>query len=117
LRKLNDIIGIVLLYGFFAVAAITPVVILVLSILNFVRNAPRRLAIVLKALAALMIWSFLTFTIIMVFIMIVFSYPVQSETNSLALNGIFALQGLIYLVIGLVLIYWMKRQGRRIPGV
>ena len=47
----------------------------------------------------------------MVFIMIVFSYPVQSETNSLALNGVFALQSLIYLVIGLVLIYWMKRQG------
>ena len=50
----------------------------------------------------------------MVFIMIVFSYPVPSEADSLKLNAVFALQSLIYLVIGVVLIYWMKRQARRV---
>ena len=36
--------------------------------------------------------------------MIVFSYPVPSEADSLKLNAVFALQSLIYLVIGVVLI-------------
>ena len=116
LRRTNDIVGQTLLVAFFVIAGATPLLIVFLSVMNFVRNAPRRVAITLKAIGALIIWSILTFTSIMVFIMIVFSYPVPSEADSLKLNAVFALQSLIYLVIGVVLVYWMKRQSRRLPA-
>jgi len=114
LRRTNDIIGLILLYGFFFVAGATPLVLVGTSVFNFIRNAPRRLAIVLKTLAALAVWAFLTFTVVTVFIMIAVSYstPQGSSTQDFWLNVVFAVQGLIYLAVMLLLIYWMWRQRR-----
>lgn len=117
MRRTNDIIGQILLFGLFFVAGATPLVILILSILNFVRNPPRRVAIVLKGLGALAIWGSLTLTLMLISFMIVMGPAGRGSTFSdLQLNLIFALQGLIYVLIGAVLIYWMKRQARSLPG-
>ena len=117
LRRLNDITGLILLYGFFFVAGATPLVLVGTSVFNFLRNAPRRTAIVLKTLTALVIWACLTFIVVMVFIMIVVSYsnPGSSSAQDLLFNGIFAVEALVYLGVSVLLIYWMWRQRRLVP--
>jgi hypothetical protein len=118
LRQASDILGQLLLIGFFVIAAVTPIMILVLSILNFTRYTARRLAITLKALAALAIWACLTFILIMVFFMVVFQFPAYvSQANALISSVIFILGTLIYALAGGGLIYWMKRQSRSMPAM
>jgi hypothetical protein len=117
LRRLNDITGLILLYGFFFVAGATPFVLVGLSVINFLRNAPRRTAIVLKTLGALTIWGSLTFTDVTEFIMIAVSYstPQSSSRQDLMLHGIFAAEALVYLAVSVLLIYWMWRQRKLVP--
>ena len=113
MEKASDILGQILVVGFFVIAGLTPIVVLVLSILNFTRYPARRAAITLKALAALAIWAALTFMLIMVFIMVVFQFPSYvSQSNALIETVIFAVGVLIYALVGGALIYWMKRQSR-----
>jgi hypothetical protein len=116
LRQASGILGQILLIGLFVIAGVTPVIILVLSILNFTRYTARRTAITLRALAALAIWACLTFILIMVFIMVVFQFPSYvSQSNALIETVIFVVGALIYALTGGGLIYWMKRQSKLSP--
>jgi hypothetical protein len=118
LRQASDILGQILVIGFFVIAAVTPIMILVLSILNFTRYPARRTAITLKALAALAIWAGLTFLLIMVFIMVVFQFPSYvSQSNALIETVIFVVGALIYALVGGGLIFWMKRQSKPMPAI
>lgn len=118
MRQASDILGQILVIGFFVIAAVTPIMILVLSILNFTRYPARRTAITLKALAALAIWAGLTFLLIMVFIMVVFQFPSYvSQSNALIETVIFVVGALIYALVGGGLIYWMKRQSKPMPAM
>ena len=118
MRQASDILGQILVIGFFVIAAVTPIIILVLSILNFTRYPARRTAITLKALAALAIWAGLTFLLIMVFIMVVFQFPSYvSQSNALIETVIFVVGALIYALVGGGLIFWMKRQSKPMPAI
>ena len=118
LRPLNDILGQILIVAFFAVMVITPFVIVVLGIVNLSRDKLRQAGRVVQAVAALAIWGVLSFVIVMVFFMTVFSYPVNSSpSNEIKANAIYITGCLIYFVVGGALIYWTKRQTKRMPSV
>jgi len=116
LRHANDTLGQILVVLFFAVMCITPLVILVLGTLNFRRDKMRQAKNALQALGALAIWAFLTFVIVLIFFMTVFSYPVtSSRANELTANAIYIGGCFVYFLIGGVLIYWTRRQTRAMP--
>jgi hypothetical protein len=105
LRHANDIIGQILFVVFFIIMGVIPLGILILGILNFVRAITRRGTIVLQALAALLIWAFLSYVLIMIFIMVVFS-----QVGDLKTTAVVMVRCLIYAAAGAALIYWAKRQ-------
>lgn len=113
LRQANDIVGQVLLVVFFAIMCAVPLTVLVLGIINFVRALSRRGTIVLQALISLVLWTVLTYAIVLIFFMIVFSqkYPV-STPDELKTTAIFILATVIYAAAGAALIYWTKRQAK-----
>jgi len=117
-RQLSDILGQISVFLFFAVMVITPLVILVLSIVNFMRDKLRQGAIILQAVAALAIWTILSFVIVMIFFMTVFEYPAyRSQADNLKSTVIFTAGGLFYFLMSAVLIFWTRRQTRRMPGM
>jgi hypothetical protein len=117
-RQLSDILGQISVFLFFAVMVITPLVILVLGIVNFTRDRLRQGVIILQAAAALAVWIILSFVIVMVFFMTVFEYPAyRSQSDNLKSTVIFTAGGLCYFLVSAVLIYWTKRQTRRMPGM
>ena len=117
-RQLSDILGQISVYLFFGVMVITPLVILVLGIVNFTRDKLRQGVIILQAAAALAVWIILSFVIVMVFFMTVFEYPAyRSQSDNLKSTVIFTAGGLLYFLVSAVLIYWTKRQTRRMPGM
>lgn len=98
--------------------AITPLIILVLGIVNFRRDKMRQAAIILQAVAALAIWTILSFVIVMIFFMTVFEYPAyRSQADNLKSTAIFLDGGFFYFLVAGVLIYWTKRQTKRMPGM
>lgn len=112
-RQVSNLVGETIVIVFAIVAGGTPIVVLVLSILSFTRIKTRRVAIALKALAALAIWGFLTFVVVTLFIMVVFQWPAYtSSANELMDTAIFIVGLLIYALAGSALIYWMKRQAK-----
>jgi phage-related holin len=101
---------------FFGAMGITPLVILVLGIINYRRDSLRQAKSALQALGALGIWAGLTSAVFMIFIMTVFSYPAHnSHSNQVKVNVITTVGTLIYTLAGAALIYWTKRQTRRMP--
>ncbi len=115
--RATDILGQVFFVLFLAVMIITPLIILVLGIVNFRRDKFRQGLIILQAVAALAIWTILSFAIVMVFFMTVFQYPAyRSQADNLASTAIFLGGGFFYFLLGGVLIYWTKRQTKRMPG-
>ena len=115
---MKDILGQIHVIAFFAVMGITPVAILLLGILNFTRDSSRRTKIVLQALAAVFIWTILTITIVMIFFMTVFEYPAyRSRDDEIKSTIIFVGGSLIYFLIGGLLIFWTRRQTKRMPGM
>jgi hypothetical protein len=117
-KQLNDFLGQILMVVFFAVMAITPLVILVLGTLNFIRDSANRAKSVLQALGALAIWTFLTFVIVMIFFMTIFEYPAyRSRADDLKSTATFVVGSLIYFLTGGALIYWTKRQKKRMPAM
>jgi len=97
---------------------ITPLAILLLGILNFTRDRSRRTAIVVQALGALAIWTILTFVILMIFFMTVFEYPAyRSHADEMKGTAIFVAGTLIYFLAASLLIFWTKRQTKRMPGM
>jgi predicted cobalt transporter CbtA len=90
-----------------------PLTVLVLGIINFVRALSRRGTIILQALVSLVLWMVLTYAIVLIFFMIVFSqkYPV-SPTDELKTTAGAILATVIYAAAGVALIYWTKRQAK-----
>ena len=69
---------------------ITPLAILVLGVVNFRRDKLRQGVIVLQAVAALAVWTILTFVIVMIFFMTVFEYPAyRSRADEIKSTAIF----------------------------
>ena len=90
-----------------------PLAILVLAVLNFARAVTRRITIVLQALAALGLWIFLTYIIVMIFIVVVFSLPYPlSQSDELKSTALFIVSCLIYAAAGAALIYWTRAQAK-----
>lgn len=117
-RQLSDILGQISVFFFFAVMVITPLVILVLGIVNFTRDKLRQGAIILQAVAALAVWTILSFVIVMIFFMTVFEYPAyRSQSDNLKSTVMFTAGGLLYFLVSAVLIFWTKRQTKRMPGM
>jgi hypothetical protein len=113
LRRLHDIVGQVILVALFLVMCATPLSILVLGVMNFVRAMSRRGTIVLQVLVSLILWIFLTYALVLVFMMLVFSveYPV-SPAQEWKTTGWFTLGGVIYALAGAALVYWTRRQAQ-----
>lgn len=117
-RQLSDILGQISVFLFFSVMVITPLVILVLGIVNFTRDKLRQGAIILQAVAALAVWTILSFVIVMIFFMTVFEYPAyRSPSDNLKSTVMFTAGGLLYFLVSAVLIFWTKRQTKRMPGM
>lgn len=117
-RQVTDVLGQIFLVLFFAVMVITPLVILVLGIVNFRRDKVRQGVIILQAVAALAVWTILSFATVMIFFMTVFEYPAyRSQADNLKSTAIFVVGGLLYFLVGGVLIVWTRRQTKRMPGM
>jgi hypothetical protein len=113
LRQAHDIIGQVFLYAAFAIMAAVPLVILILGTYNFFRAATRRGTIVLQALTAISIWVFLTYAIVMILIVIIFSLPYPlSPSDELKSTVVFIIGCVIYSAAGAALILWTRAQAR-----
>jgi hypothetical protein len=118
LRQLTEILAQISVFLFFAVMVITPLVILVLGIVNLRRDKLHQGVIVLQAVAALAVWTILSFVIVMIFFMTVFEYPAyRSQADDLKSTVIFTAGGLFYFLVSAVLIFWTKRQTKRMPGM
>ena len=110
-KNITDIVGQVFLVVFFVLMGGIPLTILILGILNFVRATTRQVTIVLQALASILIWAFLTYAIVMIFIVVIYSFPYPlSPADELKTTGFFILGCFLYAAAGAALIYWTKRQ-------
>ena len=115
-RQVTDILGQIMVVLFFAVMVVTPLVILVLGIVNFRRDKVQQGVIILQAVAALAVWTILSFVIVMIFFMTVFEFPsYRSQADNLKSSAIFLVGGFFYFVVSGVLIFWTKRQTKRMP--
>ncbi|HEV7475804.1 MAG TPA: hypothetical protein VGN90_17240 [Pyrinomonadaceae bacterium] len=111
MSRANDIVAQIFLVVFFIIMAGIPLGILVLSIMNFVRAATRRGTIVLQALAAIAVWTILTYVLVMILIVVIFSLPYPlSRADELKSTAYFIVGCLGYSAVGAALIYWTKRQ-------
>jgi hypothetical protein len=116
--RINDLLGQILVLLFFVVMVITPLVVLVLGIVNFRRDKLHQGVIILQAEAALAVWTILTFAIVMIFILITFEPPTYNSHPSQVLSDAIYMGGiLIYFLVSAVLIFWTKRQTKRMPGM
>ena len=111
--RTSDVFGQISVLLFFAVMAITPLVILVLGIVNLTRDKLHQGVIILQAVAALAVWAILSFAIVMIFIMITFEPP----TNKLLSEAIYVGGILIYFLVSAILIFWTRRMTKRMPGM
>lgn len=117
-RPANDILGQILLVAFFAIMVITPLIILVLAFVNVQRDSMRLGKSILQAVGALAIWTCLSFVIVMIFFMTVFSYPVNaSPANEMKANAIYIGATFVYFVVSGSLIFWTKSQTKRMPAM
>jgi protein-S-isoprenylcysteine O-methyltransferase Ste14 len=113
LNKANDIVGQILLVIFFGLMGAVPLGVLILGVINFIRAVTRKGTIVLQVLAAMAVWFVLSYVIVMIFIVVVFSfqYPLSDDDN-LKSTAIVMLGTVIYAAVGAALIYWTKRQAK-----
>ena len=95
----------------FIVMCATPLSILILGIINFVRALSRRGTIVLQALVSFILWIFLTYALVLYFMILVFEakYPL-TQAEEWKNTGWFTLGGIIYTLAGAALVYWTRRQ-------
>ena len=118
LRNVNDILGQILILAFFTVMVITPLIILVLAFVNVRRDTMRQGKSILQAVGALVIWVCLSFVIVMIFFMTVFSYPVnESPSNEMKANAIYIGGIVVYFIVSGALIFWTKSQTKRMPAL
>jgi len=96
---------------FFAVMVITPLLIVVLGIVNLTRDKLHQGVIILQAVAALIVWTILTVAIVSAFIMVTFEPP----KNKVLTDVVFGGGILIYFLVSAVLIFWTRRMTKRMP--
>jgi hypothetical protein len=97
---------------------ITPLIILVLGLVNLSRDKLRQGVIILQAVAALAVWTILSFFIVTIFIMVTFEPTTyKSQSNEMVSNAIYVGGILIYFLVSAVLIFWTRRQTKRMPGM
>jgi hypothetical protein len=113
LRQLNDFLGPILLVIFAVIMGGTPLTIIIMAIRNLLRAGSRHGTILMQALTAVGIWVMLTFLLLMILMVIIFSfeYPL-SQSDELKSTGVFILGSLLYAAIGAALIFWTSRQTR-----
>ena len=113
MRRLHDFLGQVILVVLFFVMCATPISILVLGIINFIRALSRRGTIVLQALTSLILWIMLTYGLVLYFMILVFEaeYP-KTAVEEWKNTGRFVLGGVIYTLAGAALVYWTRRQAK-----
>ena len=117
-RQLSNLLGEIFFILYFAVMAITPLVIVVLGIVNFRREKLQQGVNILQVAAALVIWTILSIATLSAFFMTVFSYPANTtRSNEIMNNVIFIGGGAIYFLVSAVLIFWTKRMTKRRPGL
>lgn len=109
--KAEDILAMVILYTFGAVAVLLPLYVIIRSVINLVRAVDGRGTIVLKAVVSLAVWAFVS----LVFVFIPFMYVFEPGTNDQAaanrnITIIAVVLTIIYIVIGLLLAYWVRLQ-------
>jgi hypothetical protein len=111
--RIYDVFGQISVLLFFAAMAITPLVVLVLGLVNLTRDKLHQGVIILQAAAALAVWAILSVAIFTIFIMITFEPP----TNRLLSEAIYVGGILIYFLVSAILIFWTKSQTRRMPAM
>lgn len=113
LRQINDFLGPILLILFAIIAGAIPIIILIFSVLNAVRRRVHWIIVVAKAFSALLAWLVLTYAVVLIFMMVVFSASGRTTTaQDLKMTGIFIVECVIYTLTGLGLIWWVRRNGR-----
>jgi predicted cobalt transporter CbtA len=113
LHKANDIIGQILLVVLFVVMGGMPLGVLVLGVINFIRAETRRGTIVLQILASLLIWTFFTYALVLILMVVIFSYEYPiSPNDEIKTNAIVLIGTVIYAAVGAALIYWTRRQAK-----
>src|ERR1700681_1623250 len=96
---------------------ITPLVILVLGIVNLRRDKLHQGVMALQAVAALAVWTILSIATVTIFIMVTFEPPTyRSQPSEVLSNAIFIGGILIYFLVSAVLMFWTKRQTKRMPA-
>jgi hypothetical protein len=110
--KIDDVIGMFILYTFAAVAVIFPLYVIIRSIINFARATDGRGTIVIKALLVLGVWGLLSLIVVFIPIMYVFEpgRGVDRATANLRVTILMSVLTLIYIVVGLVMAYWVRLQ-------
>jgi hypothetical protein len=109
---MEDIIGVIILYGVMALACAVPLYVIVRSIINYMRAVDGRGRIVIKALVVLCIWAVLSFTLLTLAMMSAFEGGTlpdgrQAERPVTIMAIVFTF---IYVVVGLALAYWVRLQ-------
>ncbi len=113
LRQANDIVGQILLVVLFVVMGGIPLGVLVLGVINFIRAETRRGTIVLQILASLLVWTFLTYVLILILMVVIFSYEYPLSLNDeIKSNAVVLIGTVIYGAVGAALIYWTRRQAK-----
>jgi len=112
-KQANDIIGQILLVVFFVVMGGVPLTIIVLAIINVARAVTRQITILLQALVSLALWIVLTYVVVMIFIVIVFSLPYPlTRADEVKSTATFLVSILIYAAVGAALIFWTRAQAK-----
>lgn len=90
-----------------------PLAVLLLGIINLIRAVTRKGTIILQVLAAMAVWIVLTYAIVMICMVVIFSfkYPL-SDADNLKSTAVAILGTVVYAVVGAALIYWTRRQAR-----
>lgn len=107
-----DIIGLVAIYAMLFVALLTPIFIVVQSILNFRRASQARGSVIFKALSALIIWVVLSCGMMFMSFVTIYSaaHAIEPDTAGRGVALSFLVLGLIYVLAGGALAYWVRHQ-------
>lgn len=108
---MEDVLGYVILYTFAAVAILFPLFVIVQSIINFVRASDGLGSIIIKAVVALSVWAFLSFTFVLITFMYVFEVSgMENRTANLRMTILTIVLTIIYMAVALALGYWVRLQ-------
>jgi hypothetical protein len=106
----EDIIGLITLYTFAAVAVLFPLYVIVRSVINLSGSSDGRWTIIIKALVVLGIWVLISLIFAFIPIMYVFEpwRGVDSATANRRITIISISLTIIYIILGLVMAYWVS---------